>query len=120
MKKILIIEDNIDIAGLLNDLFKQNGYAAVMCHDGYQGIEFTHREKPDLILLDMMLPAGGGLYVLEKLKVSTLTKAIPIVVLTASRDMQHKQAAIDMGVDAYLEKPFDADQLLATVQGFVG
>ena len=120
MKKILIIEDDIDIAGLLSDLFTQNGYAAVMCHDGYQGIEFTHREKPDLILLDLMLPAGGGLYVLEKLKISTLTKALPVVVLTASRDTQHKQTAIDMGVDAYLEKPFDSDQLLATVRGFLG
>ncbi len=119
MKKILIIEDNVDIATILNDLVSNNGYAAVMCHDAYQGIEFTHRDKPDLILLDLMLPAGGGLHVLEKLKISTRTKSIPVIVLTASRDDQHKQTAIDMGVDAYMEKPFDSDKLLMTIKGFL-
>lgn len=119
MKKILIIEDTVEIAELLRDVLMKKGFSVVICHDGYQGIEFTHREKPDLILLDLMMPAGGGFYVLEKIKLSSFTKGIPVVVLTASKDSDHKAKAIEMGIDAYLEKPYDTNQLVATIQGFL-
>lgn len=120
MKKILIVEDNVEIANLIRDLFVKVGYSVVTCQDGYQGIEFTHREKPDLILLDLMMPAGGGFYVLEKIKLSTLTRNIPVVVLTASRETEDKKKAIALGVDAFIEKPYDAQKLISTVKGFVG
>jgi len=117
VKKILIIEDNLEIAELLKDVLLQEGYTVAMCHDGYQGIEFTRREKPRLIILDLMMPAGGGFYVLEKIKQFDDTKGIPVVVLTASKDDTHKDKAIKMGIDAYLEKPYDARQLIATIRG---
>jgi len=119
MSKILIIEDNMDVAGLLNDLLAQNNYETVVCYDGVQGREFAQREKPDLILLDLMLPGGGGFFVLERLSLSSLTRNIPVVVLTASKDKEHRQKAIDMGVTAFVEKPYDNKQLLTIIQGIL-
>lgn len=120
MKKILVIEDNEEILELLRDVLVKSGFAVVTCQDGCQGVEFTHRENPDLIVLDLMMPAGGGFYVLEKIKMTDETKNIPVVVLTASKDPAHKAKAIDSGVDAYLEKPYNFPQLVTTIRGFLG
>jgi DNA-binding response OmpR family regulator len=119
MNKILIIEDNTEISELLHDLLVREKYEVLISYDGIQGTEFTHKFKPDLILLDLMLPAGGGFYVLDKVKLSSLTKHIPIVVLTASKDTEHRNRAIKMGVDAFLEKPYEPQVLLSTIRGLI-
>ena len=119
MSKILVIEDNEDIAGLIRDAFVHEGFEVLVCHDGYQGVEFNHRERPDVIILDLMMPAGGGLCVLEKIRLSTRTRPIPVVVLTAAKEPEVRQKAIDLGADAFLEKPYDFPRLLATVKGFL-
>jgi len=120
MSRILIIEDNVDIAELLKDLLIREKFEVTVCYDGVQGTEFVHKLKPDLILLDLMLPAGGGFYVLDKVKLSSNTNMIPIVVLTASRDTEHRQKAIAKGVNAFLEKPYDPKQLVALIRGILG
>lgn len=119
MSKILIIEDNVDIAELLRDSLSREGFEVVICNDACQGVQFTHKTKPDLILLDLMLPAGGGFSVLENIKLSGYTKTIPVVVLTASKDEEHKKKAIDMGVDEYLEKPYDNNQLISVIRRII-
>ncbi len=111
MPKVLIIEDNADIAELLKDGLSAEGFEVRVCPDAYQGVEFTHRLQPDIIVLDLMLPAGGGFAVLEKIKLSTHTRDIPVVVLTASKDSEHKKHALGMGVVAYLEKPYETKDL---------
>ena len=116
MAKILIIEDNPEIAGLIRDSLIAQGFEATTCPDAYQGIEFTHRMKPDLILLDLMLPAGGGFNVLENVKLSVHTKGIPVIVLTASKDSKHKDKALELGVVAFLEKPFDFKELINKIK----
>jgi len=116
MSKILVIEDNIELSVLISDLLKSKGFAVVCCEDALQGIAFTHSQKPDLVILDLMLPAGGGLHVLETVKLSDRTKNIPIVVLTASKDEKHRAVATDHGVEAFLEKPYDPDILIETIQ----
>jgi len=116
MSKILIIEDNVDIAELLRDSLVKEGFEVVLCQDGYQGVQFTHKEKPNLILLDLMLPAGGGFAVLENIKLSGFTKSIPVVVLTASKDSEHKKKAEAMGVAAYMEKPYETAELIAVIR----
>ena len=120
MSKILIIEDNPDIAELLKDLLSKEKFETAICYDGLQGREFALKFKPDLILLDLMLPAGGGFYVLEKVKLSALTKSIPIVVLTASKDIGHRNKALEMGVQAFIEKPYDPQALISTIRGLLG
>jgi len=119
MNKILIVEDNADVASLLHDLLVRQGYDVSVCYDGIQGFEFAQRQKPNLILLDLMLPGGGGFYVLERLKLSTMTKFIPVVVLTASKDPEHRKKAEDMDVAAFVEKPYDNKQLLTIIQGVI-
>ena len=120
MSKILIIEDNTDIAELLRDLLVKEKFEVLVSHDGIQGTEYTHKHRPDLILLDLMLPAGGGFYVLEKVKLSTHTNKIPIVVLTASKDTTHRNKALEKGVNAFIEKPYDPKSLVSTIRGLLG
>lgn len=120
MSKILIIEDNADIAELLKDLLTKEKFEAAICYDGLQGTEFAHKFKPDLILLDLMLPAGGGFYVLDRVKLSKHTKTIPIVVLTASKDTTHRNKALEKGVNAFIEKPYDPQALISTIRGLLG
>lgn len=120
MKKVLIIEDNPEIADLVRDLLHKEGYETSVCQDAYQGITLTHRLKPDLMLLDLMLPAGGGFSVLEKAKLSTLTRDVPVVVLTASQDDEHKKKALSMGVTAFMQKPFESRDLLQTIRRVLG
>jgi len=120
MSKILIVEDNMDIATLLKDLLESQKYEVMVCYDGIQGNEIAHKAMPDLILLDLMLPAGGGFYVLEKLKLSSLTKFIPIIVLTASKEKEHREKALAAGVEAFIEKPYDNAELLDTIKKILG
>jgi len=119
MSKILIVEDNTEIAELLRDLLVREKFEVIISYDGLQATEFTYKFKPDLIILDLMLPAGGGFYVLDKVKLSTLTRNIPIIVLTASKETEHRNKAIQLGVDAFLEKPYEPQVLLSTIRGLI-
>jgi len=119
MNKILVVEDNYELSGLISDLLKSEGFEVITCEDGMQGVAYTHNQKPDLIILDLMLPAGGGLHVLENIRLSNITKTIPIIVLTASKDEVHKEKAKEFGVDAYLEKPYDPELLIKTIRGLL-
>ena len=114
-KKILIIEDEPDVARLLVIRLKNSNYDVVTADSGIQGIQTAHQEKPDLIILDLMLPAGDGLSVLDNLRMSSYLRFIPVVVLTGMQDEEYKKKVIAKGVDAYYDKPYDADQLLKTI-----
>ncbi|MFQ5867777.1 MAG: response regulator transcription factor [bacterium] len=118
-KKILIIEDEQDVAKLLVARLKSADYESVVASDGYQGVEFAHKENPDLIILDLMLPAGDGLTVLKNIRLSGHTREIPIVVLTGIKDEKYKKKVIDKGVEAYLEKPYEPDTLITTIQNIL-
>ena len=116
MHKILIIEDEIDISKVLNKRLTDAGFKTSVSADAYQGVEMAHQEHPDLIILDLMLPAGGGLSVLKRIRVSTHTKFIPIVVLTGMKDEKYKKEVLDEGVEAYMEKPYEINELLETIK----
>ena len=119
MSKILVVEDNPDIGELLRDALVKEGFETIVCKDAYQGIEFARTQKPDLILLDLMLPAGGGFSVLKFVKISVFTQHIPVIVLTASKDPEDKKKALQMGVTAYVEKPYDSKELVTMIRGFL-
>jgi len=118
-KKILIIEDEEDVAKLLVARLKTTDYESAVACDGYQGVEFAHKENPDLIIMDLMLPAGDGLTVLKNIRLSGHTREIPIVVLTGIKDEKYKKKVIDEGVEAYLEKPYEPDTLITTIQNIL-
>ncbi len=118
-KKILIIEDEFDIAKVLALRLKNAGYEIMFAKDAVQGIEFVHKTNPDLVILDLMLPAGNGLAVLESMRKSTYHCFTPVVVLTGSKDEKIKQKAIEEGVDVFLEKPYEPNTLLESVKNLL-
>ena len=79
----------------------------------------AHKEKPDLIMLDLNMPAGGGLGTLEHLKMSTNTKFIPIIVLTGSEDPELKKKVLDKGIEQYIQKPYEPDELIGTINSLI-
>lgn len=118
-KKILIVEDEIFLSKTLRKRLSSAGYEVDVAIDAYQGVEHAHKWKPDLIILDLMLPCGGGIAVLESLQSSTELSFLPVIVLTGMNDDEYKRKVLEMGVDAYIEKPYDATNLLNTIKQLV-
>jgi len=118
-KKILIAEDDVDIAMMLAFRLKANRYEVLIANDGLQTITKAHHEKPDLILLDIMMPCGGGIGVLENIKKSVETFMIPIIAITASSDETVIKKALDLGAVDVMAKPFSSEDLLKKVKRFL-
>jgi DNA-binding response OmpR family regulator len=116
MAKILIVEDEIDTAKVLEKRLTQQNFEVVVALDAYQGIALIHKERPDLILLDLMLPAGGGKFVLENSRFSSQSRYIPVIVLSGITEGEYKEKILEAGVDAYLEKPYDPEVLIRTIR----
>ncbi|MDP8263208.1 MAG: response regulator [Candidatus Ancaeobacter aquaticus] len=119
-KKILIVDDDLNIAKLLASRLKANNYDICVACDGLSAVSIAHREKPDLIILDMMLPAGSGFTVFENLRKSVDTFAIPIIFITAFPDKEKEEKAFEMGAEGFIAKPFEADDLLLKVKKALG
>jgi DNA-binding response OmpR family regulator len=115
-KKILIIEDEQDVARLLAVRLRSVGYEVVIAVDAALGVRLAHRENPDLIILDLMLPAGGGLSVLENLRLSAHFRDTPIIILTGIKDEEYKNKVMEKGVDGYFEKPYNSDELINAIK----
>ncbi len=115
-KKILIIEDEKELVMALSTLFKSQGYSTVAAYDALYGISSAHQEKPDLIILDLGLPAGGGFYVLKNLKDSVETSDIPIFILTAKQEPDLEERAKELGAAKFFPKPFDPPALLNQIK----
>lgn len=115
-KKILIVEDEEELAFGLAVFLKSKGYPVLIAHDGLHGVSISHKENVGAVILDLGLPAGGGLFVLENLKKSTDTMQIPVVVVTASQDNELKEKVLALGVEAYLQKPFEPEEILGYIE----
>lgn len=115
MHKILVIEDENDFARILVKRLTKHGFEVMAAADAVQGVGMAHEKTPDLIILDLMLPAGGGPAALKNIRLSVQTRYIPVVVLTGSANEECKEKILAEGVEAYFEKPCDWDTLIATV-----
>jgi len=104
MKKILFIEDESALQKTLGDILKQGGYKMISALDGETCLRLAESEKPDLILLDLILPRLHGFEVLKKLKGSSKTKDIPVIILTNLEGMKDIDQAIELGATTYLVK----------------
>jgi GAF domain-containing protein/DNA-binding NarL/FixJ family response regulator len=113
-EKILIIEDEQDIAQLMMVLMQERGYQTIVAFDGAEGLKLALNERPDLILLDMRLPKMDGMQVLYRLHQRQAN--IPVVVVTAWGSEELAVQALRMGVKDYVNKPFDSKELLVTVE----
>ena len=120
MKKILIVDDEPSILRLLSKRLKDIGYETFTANDGYQCIKITREVKPDLILLDLQMPAGGGVHAFENLKASVYTSMIPIIFITAFQKKEAKQLIIEMGADGFIPKPINFSELLKMIKKLIG
>ena len=115
-KTILIVDDNADTRLVLSARLKANHYDTVFAADALQVMSVALKERPDAILLDLGLPGGNGLMVLERLKANTSLGFIPVIIVTAEDPLVAEARAIEGGAVAFLQKPVDQDKLMAAVQ----
>ena len=114
MHKILIIEDEANIRELITYNLINNNYRTIEAEDGLQGLEMAIREKPDLILLDLMLPGRNGLEICKELR--DRGSKIPIIILTAKNEDIDKVMGLEFGADDYMTKPFSVHELMARIK----
>jgi CheY-like chemotaxis protein len=112
-KKILVVDDELDVAKAIKIRLKTCGYNVVFAYDSVQGFMMANKEQPDLIILDIMIPGGGGFVVAERLKQSAATQHIPIIFLTGISGGEDK--AYKIGASGYLMKPYQPEKLLETI-----
>ncbi len=117
--KVLIVEDSQESIDLLVYFLKPAGYEVSTAMDGIQAIEMVERDPPDIILLDIMLPKLDGFQVCERLKKNNRTFYIPIVMITALKELKDKIRALEAGADDFISKPFDSVELLARVKSLL-
>lgn len=115
-RRILVVEDELDLAELLRYNLNIVGHRADVVHNGLEAIEAARREKPDLIILDIMLPEVDGLEVAKQLKAADETAQVPIIFLTAKSSDDDQITGLDLGADDYVTKPFSVKVLLARVE----
>jgi DNA-binding response OmpR family regulator len=115
-KKILIVDDNEDVARALRVFFRAHDYLTVAAGDAVTAISQAKSEKPDLIMLDLGLPAGDGYLVMERLGNIDDLASIPVIVFTARDEESHRERALEAGAKAFFQKPVDHAELLSSVR----
>jgi two-component system alkaline phosphatase synthesis response regulator PhoP len=115
-KKILIVDDEPDILKLASLRLKKLGYDVIMAVNGKEALDIMRDEKPDLILLDLILPVMNGADVCKKTKNDEKLKHIPIILFTAQSDTMTAEKAKEFGANDYITKPFDPEELRGKVE----
>ena len=119
-KKILIIEDEPDAIILLKAHLEKHGYEVLSAENGKEGYRLARTRSPDLILLDLMIPEMDGFWVCSMIKSDKKFSGIAIIALTARSSADDMKTARDCGVDDYIVKPFNFDELLVKIKGLIG
>jgi len=115
-KKILIVDDDTNITLSISFVLKKEGYTVIVAVDGEEAIKKAKEELPHLIVLDIMLPKINGFEVHKHLKANAQTSEIYTIMLTAKEDEKDKRLAEDLGVSAYMTKPFNIETLLSEIK----
>ena len=115
-KKILIVDDEVDLVETVRFPLELEGYQVLVSHNGEDALNQARKEKPDLILLDLMLPKLDGYKVCRLLKFDEKYKHIPILMLTAKTQEKDKILVKETGADEYITKPFEMDYLMGKIK----
>jgi len=113
VSRILVVDDEPDIRGLVRDLLERSGHAVVEAPDGREGVRLFHAEQPDLVILDVSMPGFDGWQTLERIRELS---AVPVLMLTARAQEMDKVRGLRAGADDYITKPFGRQELLARVE----
>jgi two-component system alkaline phosphatase synthesis response regulator PhoP len=119
-RTVLIVEDDAALRRMLSIFLRAAGYLAQVAADGPTGLALVRAERPDLVLLDLMLPGIDGWEVLRRIKGDALTATVPVLVLTASVDVPYNEQALRLGATRFLAKPIDSRVLVETVDEVLG
>ena len=119
-KKILVIEDDADVRLGYAVLLRAHRYDTFFAPDALGAVSEARKQQPDLIILDLGLPAGGGFVVMDRLRNNTNMATIPVIVVSAQDPHQNKARALKAGARAYLQKPWNDDELLGTIRLLLG
>ena len=116
--RVLIIDDDDNIRETLQVALTAEGYEVIVASDGAEGLIRVERDAPDLVILDLVMPKRSGFLIAERLN-NYQGRKPTLIMMTGLLDENHKQAAKACGVDAFVNKPFDIDSLLETIQRFL-
>jgi CheY-like chemotaxis protein len=119
-KKILVVDDEVQIVKLISQRLEASGYETFGAHDSYQCIKFTKMVEPDLILLDIKMPAGGGIHAFNSLRSSIYTENIPIIFITAYPGPEIEKQVKELGAEGYFAKPFNSAELVEKIKSLIG
>ncbi|RRR69540.1 MAG: response regulator [Candidatus Viridilinea halotolerans] len=117
MKKILVVDDNFDNRNIIAQMLRLSGFLVVVAGDGYQAIEMTEREIPDLILMDLSMPRMDGWSATARIKERPELAHVPVIAVTGHATRDDIERALSAGCRDYLIKPIDMDAMLHKVQG---
>lgn len=116
---ILVVDDDLLILRVVTDLLVSNGYRVVTARDGRSGLRQVQRERPDLIILDLMMPEMDGFRVARQLRQDPESSGIPVIVLTSQADAQSREEALRSGADSYMVKPVSDTLLLTQIRSLL-
>ena len=114
-KKILVVDDERSIVRLLSLRLRKHNFKVLEAHDGYECVEKAKLELPDLILLDIRMPYGGGIMAFDKMRSMPNVKKIPVIFITAYPKTKVKELVMKKGAAGFVAKPFDSDILMNTI-----
>lgn len=118
-KKVLIVDDEKDIVETIKFVLESEGISCITAYDGEEALNKAKTEKPDLIILDVMLPKINGYKICRLLKFDTKYKDIPILMVTARSQEEDKLIGADTGADEYITKPFNIDDVITLVKKYL-
>ena len=113
---IAIVDDDLDVVNTISRRLETEGFGTKNLSDAESLFKFLDKEKPDLILLDLMLPGMNGYEACQKIKADERFSSIPIIILSGRKEVTDKISGLDMGADDYLVKPFSMDELIARIR----
>lgn len=118
--KILIVDDDQDIRRLLGHRLKVEDYQAVFAGDAISAVNVARKEEPDLVILDLGLPAGDGYVVIERLQAMPALEGIPVIIITARDVLAERDHAALAGASALFQKPFEHEKLMEAIRAALG
>ncbi len=116
LKHVLVVDDDFDVTESLKHALSKEGFKVSVATDGNLGIAHAETQRPDLLILDLMMPKRSGFLVLEYLRQSENGPTIPVIMITGNEGKRHQQYAELLGVSDYIRKPFTMDRLLTSVK----
>lgn len=117
--KILIVDDEPDVVELIENILKSEEFEVLRAYDGISAIDYTETEKPDLVLLDIMMPMMSGYEVCQQIKMNPVTKDIPVICMSSAHTAEARQSSMRAGAVTLLVKPFLPAELVAQIRRYL-